>query len=298
MAKKNAKPDSHKHRFGARRGIWKGSISFGLVNIPVILESAEEDKKIRFRMLDKRDNAPVGYRQINKKTQEEISRKDIVKGYEYEKGEFVLMSESDFKKANVKATSTIAIEDFVELESVDPLLFEKPYYMIPQKGSEKGYVLLRDVLKKTEKAAIATIVMHTVQHLVALIAREDYIVLEILRFANQVKELHEIDFLDNTAMRSAKISPRELAVAEQLVEGMSSDWKPDKYKDTYRDDLMKLIKNKVRRGATAEVEEVETAAGDEDVSNVIDLTALLKKSLGGTARAKRKKSPSAHSRAR
>jgi DNA end-binding protein Ku len=273
-----------------RRGLWKGSIAFGLVNIPILLESAQQEEKIHFRLLDKRDHSPVGYKQINKKTEEEISHKDIVKGYEYEKGEYVLMSDADFKKANPKATKTIDIEDFVALKDVDPLLFDRPYYVIPQKGGEKGYVLLREVLEKTGKAAVAKIVLHTVQHLALLVAREDYIVLELLRFADEVKELHEVDYLDAGTKRT-HVTQREIEVAEQLVQGMSSQWRPDKYQNTYRDDLMKLIKNKIKRGATAEVEEVEPAGDtEESAANVIDLTALLKKSLNAS------KKPRSHAR--
>jgi len=270
---------------GARRGLWKGSISFGLVNIPILLENAQQEEKIHFRMIDKRDNSPVGYRQINKKTQEEITSKNIIKGYEYEKGEYVLMSDADFKKANPKATKTIDIEDFVKLDDVDPMLFDRPYYVIPQKGGEKGYVLLREVLERTGKAAVCKIVLHTVQHLAILMAKEDYIVLELLRFADEVLEIDEVSYLDASVKRT-RVSDREVDVAEQLVEGMSAKWNPDKYKNTYRQDLMKLINNKLKRGTTAEVEEVEAPEEeDEKPSNVVDLTALLKKSLAA------KKSP-------
>ncbi|MBY0315224.1 MAG: Ku protein [Bdellovibrionales bacterium] len=260
--------------------MWKGTISFGLVSIPVYLESSKETEKIHFNLIDKRDNAPVGYKQINKNTRREIERKDIVKGYEYEKGEYVIMSEADFKKANVKATGTMEIEDFVELSEVDPILFDKPYYIVPQKGGEKGYVLLRDVLKRTDKAGVCTVVLHTVQHLALLIAREDYILLELLRFSHEIRELHEVDFLD-PEIKKIKVSDRELKVAEQVVHGMTGKWQPDKYRDTYQDDLMKLIKAKVRKGATTTVEEVATEEEDEVApnTNVIDLTALLEKSL-------------------
>ncbi len=274
------------HGGGRRRGLWKGSIAFGLVNIPIILESAKQEDKIHFRMLDKRDNSPVGYRQINKNTQEEINRSDIIKGYEYKKGEYVLMSDADFKHANPKATSTIDIEDFVDIAEVDPMLYDKPYYVVPQKGGEKGYVLLREVLERKQKAAVAKVILHTVQHLALLMAREDYIVLELLRFADEIKEVHEADFLEDST-KQTKVSDREISVASQLVEGMSSEWSPQKYRNTYRDDLMKLIKNKIKRGTTAAIEEVKLAETDSDSqTNVIDLTALLKKSLGQASKGK------------
>lgn len=266
---------------GHGRGIWKGALSFGLVNIPVYLESANEEEKLHFHMIDKRDHAPIGYKQINKKTGRAITRDQITKGYEYKKGSYVLLSEADFKKANVKATGAIDIEDFVDLEDLDPMMFERPYYIIPQKGGEKGYALLRRTLDKTGKVAIAKIVLHTVQRLVAILPREDHLVLEIMRFANEVKEIHEVKPLPVEVTR-AKISERELAGAEQLVESMSSQWNPDKYKNTYRDDLMKLIKSRVSRGTTAKVAAVEEAPPEveETPSNVVDLTALLKRSIG------------------
>jgi DNA end-binding protein Ku len=268
-----------KEASSGRRGLWKGSISFGLVNIPVILETAQQEHKLHFNLIDKRDNSRVGYKQINKSTGKEIDSRNIVKGYEYEKGEYVLLTDADFTRANPKATRAIDIEDFVLISEVDPMLFDRPYYVLPQKGGEKGYALLREVLKKTEKAAIAKIVLHTVQHLAILLVRDEYIVLELLRFASEVKETHEMPGLPEAA-RTAKVSSREISVAEQLVKGMSSKWKPDKYKDTYREDIMKMVKAKVKGGKTAQVENVEPPETDEATeSNVIDLTALLKKSL-------------------
>lgn len=268
--------------FGGRKGVWKGYLSFGLVNIPVVLETANEEEKIHFRMIDKRDHSPVGYKQINKKTGKPITRDQITKGYEYKKGKYVLFSDADFKKANIKATSTVDIEDFVELSEVDPMLFERPYYILPQKGGEKGYVLLRKALQKTGKAAVAKIVLHTVQRLVVIYPREKHLVLEILRFSNEVKEIHEVDPLP-AAAANAKISDRELRGAEHLVESMTSPWKPDNYKNTYREDILKMVKSKVRRGKIAKVEDIEAShvVEDEGISatNVIDLTALLEKSL-------------------
>lgn len=263
-----------------KQGVWKGTIAFGLVNIPIVLESAEQEKKIHFRLIDKRDHSPIGYKQINKATGKEVRKDSIVKGYEYERGQYVMIGDADFKKANVKATGVIEIEDFVDVGAVNPMLFEKPYYVVPGSGGEKGYVLLREVLTRTGKAAIAKAVLHTVQHLVMIMPRENYLVLEILRFANELKEINEAEFLD-PKVEKMKISEREIKVAEQLVEGMTGKWNPKKYHDTYRDDLMKLIKAKIKKGATAEVEEVEK---EEEVvaSNVFDLTTLLKKSLNAT----------------
>lgn len=290
--KKNVRKTKAKGKYPRRRGLWKGAISFGLVNIPIYLESANEEAKLHFHLIDKRDHSPVGYKQINKKTGKPITRAQMVKGYEYKKGQYVLLTDADFKKANVKATSTIDIEDFVDLKEVDPMLFERPYYVVPQKGGEKGYSLLRHALERTGKVAIAKIVLHTVQRLVALMPREEHLILEILRFSNEVKEIHEAEPLPEEVSR-AKISERELAGAEQLVKSMESPWDPDKYKNTYRDDLMKMINSRIKRGTTAKVSDVESVdevASSEaiDNSNVIDLTALLKKSLGAATKSGRR----------
>lgn len=261
--------------------MWKGYIAFGLVNIPIYLESATQVKKIRFNLIDKHDHSPIGYKQINKNTGKPVLRNSIVKGYEYEKGEYVLMGDSDFKKANVKATNTVEIEDFVELADIDPMLFETPYYILPQKGGEKGYILLRDVLERTQKAAIAKIVLHTVQHLVCIISREDYLILEILRFANEIIEVREADFIEDS-FYNVKVSDREIAVAEKLVAGMTSKWKPENYHNTYYDDLMKQIKLRIKHGDTARVEKIKSPEPIEAADNVIDLTTLLRKSLDTT----------------
>ena len=274
--KKLAAKNGKKPHFGRRRGMWKGSIAFGLVNIPIYLESATQEKKINFRLIDKSDHAPIGYKQYNKVTGKEITRSSIVKGYEYKKGEFVLMSEEDFKKANVKATDNIDIEDFVELTEIDPMLFEKPYYVVPQKGGEKGYILLREALQRTGKAAVAKIVLHTVQHLVCIMARGEYLILEILRFANEVIGANEAAFLESS-VKTTHISEKEVLVAKQLIDGMTAKWNPEKYHNTYRDDLMKQINTKIKKGDTAVVEPAESKS--EDLSNVVDLTALLRKSL-------------------
>lgn len=269
----------------SRRGLWKGSISFGLVNIPIYLESATQEKKISFHLIDKIDHAPVGYKQINKATGKEINKSSVVKGYEYEKGEFVLMTETDFKKANIKATNNIEIEDFVDLSEIDPMLFEKPYYVLPQTGGEKGYVLLREALKRTDKAAIAKIVLHTVQHLVCIMAREDYLILEIMRFANEVIEIKEARFIEDK-IKKTHVSDKELSVAKQLVNGMTAKWNPQKYHDTYHDDLMKQINSKIKHGKTTTVEPVESAE-PETLTNIVDLTALLKKSLSASVHKKK-----------
>ena len=261
------------------RGIWRGAISFGLIHIPVQVMSAKKEEKLHFHMLDKRDFSPIGYRQINKSTGEEVDRKNIVKAFEYQRDQYVVLTDQDFEKANPKATQTIDIEDFVEITDVDPLLFATPYYLTPDKTGEKGYVLLRKTLERTKKAAVAQFVMRKKQHLVAILARGDYLILEILRFAHEIREVKDARFLEDVDLGKVKISERELKMAHQLVEGMTSKWKPEQYKDTYQNDLMKRIQAKAKGGAIETPPEME--AGEVTDTNAADLAALLSKSLRG-----------------
>lgn len=276
-------PDSEER---VARGIWTGAISFGLINIPVQIMSAKESESISFRMLDSRDNSPIGYKQINKSTGKEVDRKYIVKGYEYEPNQYVIMDEEDFEAANPKQTKTIDIEDFVEVEDLDPLLFEKPYYLVPAKNGEKGYVLLRKVLQKTKKAAVARFVLRKKQHLVAIMARGDYLICEQLRYAQEVREVDQARFLEDVDLEKVKISDKEIAMAQSLVDGMTADWDPDKYHDTYNDDLMKRIELKANKG------DLQTAPEVDDVkptnTNIVDLMPLLEKSLEAAKRPEKK----------
>ncbi len=260
------------------RGIWSGAISFGLLNIPVSIMSSKEEERISFKMLDKRNNSPIGYKQYNKATGKEVDRKNIEKAYEYKKNQFVVITDEDFLKANPKATKTIDIEDFVSLEDVDILLFEKPYYLVPGKNGEKGYVLLREVLEDTKKVAVAKFVLRNKQHLVAIIARGDYLILEMLRFSHEVQEVHEAEFLADFDLGKVKISPKEMKAAKNLVNEMTAKWKPDQYKDTYQDELLKYIKNKIKAGDVEDVAE-EQEEIEETNTNVLDLMPFLQKSL-------------------
>lgn len=259
------------------RALWKGAVSFGLLNIPIEVFSAKDEKKLSFHLLDKRDNSLIGYKQYNKSTGKEIAKTQVVKGYEYEPHQFVLLEDKDFIKANPKATQTIDIEDFVELSDLDFLLFDHPYYLAPGKNGEKGYVLLRKVLEETKKVAIAKFVMHNSQHLVCVIPKGDYLILEILRFAHEVQQVHKADFLDKSQLGKVKISSKELAMAEKLVADMTTKWKPEQYKDTYQDELLKYIKQKIKKG---DVEESEVLTKEDKTNtNIVDLMPLLQKSL-------------------
>jgi DNA end-binding protein Ku len=258
------------------RGIWKGAICFGLVNVPVELYSAQKrSSELDMTMLDKRDLSPVGYKRVNKATGKEVPWDEIVKGYEYEDDKSVVLSEEDFRRANPEAAKTVDIVAFVDLNAIAPQFFETPYYLVPGKRGEKAYALLRETLKKAGKAGIATVVIRTKQYLAALYPQDEILVLNALRYADELRELSE--FKDR--LKDGKVTARELDMAMRLVEDMSDEWQPEKYKDTYREDLMKRIEEKVKKGQTEEITEPEKERRPEKGAEVIDLMQLLKKSV-------------------
>jgi DNA end-binding protein Ku len=260
------------------RPLWRGAISFGLVHIPVVLSSAENRNSFDLTMLDRRNMKPVGFKRYNKETEKEVGWDDIVKGYEYEKERYVVLTEEDFKRANVEATQTVDIVAFVDAEEVAPTYFETPYYLAPDKRGEKGYALLRETLKATNKIAIATVVIRTRQYLAALIPSDGVIVLNTLRYKNELKSAKDLD-VPSGNLKASGVSPREIEMAKKLVDEMTDRWKPDRYRDTYHDDLMKLIDKRIKAGKT----EVITEAGEGEEKpargEVIDLMALLKRSV-------------------
>jgi DNA end-binding protein Ku len=259
------------------RVLWKGAISFGLVHVPVSLYPASRSERLSFDMIDKRDFSPVGYKRYNKRTGDEITMENIVKGYEYEKGEYVVVTDEDFKQANVEATQTVDIVAFVEAASVAPYYYDTPYYLEPGKRGEKGYTLLRVVLRRTGRVGIANVVIRSKQHLAALIPLERMLLMNTLRFANEIRPASELD-LPGEGLNG--LSEKELAMAERLVDDMTDTWKPAEFKDTYTDDLMRRIEDKIKSGETHTLtapskEEGEPRRGAE----VIDLVSLLRKSL-------------------
>lgn len=262
------------------RSLWKGSISFGLVNIPVVLYSAENRNSFDLTLLDRRDMKPVGFKRYNKESGKDVTWDQIVKGYEYDKNRYVVLTDEDFKRANVEATQTIDIVNFVQAEDIAPTSFETPYYLAPDKRGEKGYALLRETLKKTGKAAIATVVIRTRQYIAALIPWSEMIVLNTLRYANELRSSKELD-LPAKHQKSAQVTPREVDMAMKLVEEMSEPWKPERYKDTYHEDLMRLIEKRIKAGKTEVVTTPEKDDGGEKPgrAKVVDLMALLKRSV-------------------
>lgn len=264
------------------RPLWKGAISFGLVHIPVVLSSAEDRNSFDLTMLDRRNMKPVGFKRYNKETEKDVGWDDIVKGYEYEKGRYVVLTDKDFKHANVEATQTVDIIAFVESKEVAPTYFETPYYLAPDRRGEKGYALLRETLKATNKIAIATVVIRTRQYLAALIPSGNVIVLNTLRYKNELRSPKELEVPSNN-LKASGVSPREIEMAKKLVDEMTDQWKPERYRDTYHDDLMKLIDKRIKAGKTEIITENEEEEKPVQ-GNVIDLMALLKRSVQAKGR--------------
>jgi DNA end-binding protein Ku len=261
------------------RAIWKGAISFGLVHIPVELYSAQSSSGLDLDLLDRRDFAPVGYKRYNKETGKDIDWNDIVKGYEYEKGQYVVLSDEDLKRANVEATQTIDIVSFVDAEEVPPIYFEQPYYLAPTKGGDKVYVLLRETLRRANKIGIAKIVMRTKQHLAALLPMENAIVLNMLRYGDEIRPLNDIK-LPEAGSRKAEVSDKEIKMAMSLLEDMTESFDPMAYHDTYREDVMAMVEKKIKANQTKTVTQPEEGEEREPASsNVVDLMELLRKSI-------------------
>jgi len=262
------------------RPIWNGTISFGLLNVPVQLHSGERSVDLHFRMLDSRDNSPVRYERINSDSGEEVPWKEIVKGFEYSKGSYVVIDEEDIRKAAPESTETVEIEAFCDRDEIDPMYFEKPYYLVPSKKAEKGYVLLREVLAKTNKVGIARVVIRTRQYLAALSPRGDALMLDLMRFPQEIVKADEFE-LPKGNSKSYRVTPAELGMATQLIEAMTKKWSADDYQDEFRAKLRKIIDEQIARqkGNKKVREKTEAAAPAEATTNVVDFMELLKRSL-------------------
>jgi DNA end-binding protein Ku len=257
------------------RPIWKGQISFGLVNIPVTLYSAEHRSELHFHMVDSRNKARIRYERINEETGQEVPWDQVVKGYEYGDEKLLLLTDEDFKKADIKASSNISIENFVARESLDCIYFDKPYMLVPVKKAEKGYVLLRETLKRTETVGIAKVVIRTRQYIAALLPRGNGIMLNLLRYPGEMKDPSEFG-LPAGSLERYEVSKREVEMAEQFVKHMTSEWNPGGYKDVYRDNLMKWIKKRIAAGGKElKVEETEEPKAETGT----DIMELLSKSM-------------------
>jgi len=265
------------------RSIWKGAISFGLVNIPIELHTAvRSESRISFRQLHKKDNATIKYDRVCTKEEKSVPWDEIVKGYEYSKGKFVILDEEDFRAAAIESTKSIDIQEFVKSDDIDPRYFETPYYMLPQKGGEKAYALLREAIRKTGMVGIGMVTMRSnQQHLVAIKVVEEALVMEIMRYADELVDTSSFTFPD-----AENVRPAELQMAEQLVGNLADSFAPEKYSNEYRDNLMKIINAKMK-GKKIEVEEPE----EPEPTNVIDLMTRLQESL--TQGKKKKKAKAA-----
>lgn len=266
------------------RSLWKGAISFGLVHIPVEMYPATTEHSLDLTMLDKRDFSPIGFKRYNKNNEKEVSWDNIVKGYEYKDGEYVVLSEEDLRRANVDATQTIDILAFVDAEQVPLLYYDKPYYLAPGKGGDKVYALLRETLKKAGKIGIANVVIRVKQHLAALVCVGDTIVMNTLRYSDEIRSTDELKIPSSTS-KTAAVSDKEVKMALALVEGMSEEWDPTQYHDTYREDVLALIEQKVASGDTKSITQPDKESEPRTSGKVIDLVALLQQSLGKKAAA-------------
>jgi len=270
------------------RAIWKGSISFGLVNIPVGLYSAETRDDISFKLLDRKTKSPIHYKRVSEESGKEVPWDETVRGYEVSKGKYVVLSDQDLKRAAPEATQTIDIQGFVDLEDISTLYFDKPYYLAPDSKGSKAYSLLRETLRRTGKVGIAKVVIRTRQYLAAVVARgeSDVLTLELMRYAHELRDPEDLD----VPRGKSGVSEKELQMAIRLVEGMEEAWDPDQYKDDYRSDLMKLIEERAEsgelEGSTAPVPKPEAAG-----AKVVDLMAMLKQSLDAGPRKPAKKAP-------
>jgi DNA end-binding protein Ku len=264
--------------------MWNGTIGFGLVQIPVSLHAAEDHESLDLTMLDRRDMSPIGFERVNKKTGKEVPWKDVVKGYEYQKGKYVVLNEGDFEQANPEVSRQMDITDFVEFSTIDPRYFDRPYYLAPQKNGKKAYALLRETLHRTGKAGIGKVVLRTRQHLAAVVAHEKLLLLVLLRFADELRDESDLDL---PAESKTAFTAKELAMAEKLVEGLTTEFKPEKYEDEYHNEIMKLIRKKVKAGEVNTPSEAPAKKSQPQAgAKVIDLAALLAQSVSGGTKKK------------
>lgn len=261
-----------------KRTLWKGSISFGLVHIPVALYSATSEHSLDFDWLDKRTNDPVGYKRFNKKTGKDLRSEDIVKGIEFEPGQYVVISPDELREAYPKTTQTIEIESFVRADAIPFVFYDRPYYVAPINKGAKVYALLRDVLRKSEKIGVAKVIIQTRQHLAALVPSGNAMVLNLLRWGDEIRSLEGLN-LPPAGEKGTGVSDREMKMAEQLIDDMSADWQPEQFTDSFKDQILKLVQSKVKSGQTQSANPASAEVADSTGTNIIDLSEMLRKSL-------------------
>lgn len=250
------------------RPTWKGSISFGLVYIPIAVYPATREEKLSFRQLRKSDLSPIRYKKVAEADMKEVPAGEIVKGYEYERGRYIILSDEDFEKVRIESTHSIDITDFVDLGQVDPKFFYKPYFLEPQKGGEKAYALLHKALTGTGKIGIAKVVISNREYLAAVKPDGLFLILELMHFASEVLTPEEL------SRPTTALNDKELKMAHALIDSMSSDWEPQKYRDEYRDAVMEMIEQK----ATNKELPAAPAAAPRS-TNVVDLVKVLQESI-------------------
>jgi DNA end-binding protein Ku len=255
------------------RPIWRGSLSFGLVAIPVQLHTAVRENRPRFRLLHAKDKSPIKYERVCQRDGTPVAWEDLVKGYEYQKGRYVVLTKEDFKAAAVEKDRRVQVSDFVPADSIDDRYFDQPYYLLPDKGGEHAYTVFHQALQETGRIGVGKVVLRERQHLVAIESIGNHLVLTMLRFANEVVEAPEVTGIDRV-----KVSPKELKLAGDLIEALAADWKPEQYKDDYQENLQEVIESKLK-GETIELEADERPMRAE----VVDLAERLRASLKAAA---------------
>jgi DNA end-binding protein Ku len=260
------------------RTLWKGAITFGLVHVPIALYSATAESGLNFDWIDKRSMDPVGYKRINKKTGKDVDKDDIVKGIEWQDGQYVVLSAEEIAAAYPRSTQTIEIESFVDADEVPFVYLERPYYTAPVNKGDKVYALLREALKQTGKVGIARVVIQSKQHLAVLIPSGPALVLNLLRWGGEIRSWEDLKLPPQDA-KAAGIKDSELAMAKQLIGDMTSHWSADDFRDSFRDEIMKLVEAKAKAGDTETVDKEPAESSPQRGGDVIDLTELLRRSL-------------------
>ena len=275
------------------RPIWTGTLSFGLLNVPVSLMSGERRTDLSFRMLDSRDKTPVRYERVNAETGEEVPWKDIVKAFEYDKGSYVVLEQEDIRSAAPESHETVEVETFVDASAIPPTYFEKPYILVPGKKAEKGYVLLRETLRDTGRVGIARVVIRTREYLAAVMPQGDALVLMLLRYPQELVDPAEYR-LPEGATGDYRISDKEFAMARQLIDSMAGEWDPTEYRDEFRERLEKVIRERMKAdGVVRKVDDEDHAHHEDATTNVVDFMALLQQSISSKKRTPAKKAGAA-----
>lgn len=276
----------------SKRALWKGAISFGLVHIPIALHAATASQGLDFDWLDKRSMDPVGYKRVNKATGKEITKENIVKGIEYEDGRYVVLSPEEIAAAYPKTTQTVEIEAFVSIKEIPFIYLERPYYISPINKGAKVYALLREVLRKTGKAGIAKVVIQTKQHLAVLMPCGPALILNLLRWGDEIRTWDELN-LPAEGTASTGLTDKELAMGEQLVSELSAKWRPQDFTDSFKEQILQLVKEKVASGDTESVAQPDAEEQETSSAKIYDLTEMLQRSLNKRAKAPAAKKPAA-----